>query len=373
MARKMNHLERASAALADEDADRLTVYPIACGVSRRLIGNGKTTYREWCQSPEKFAEGFVAAQKAFDLDFSIGLMDLSVIAGDFGAGVRFDEENTPFVDKPLIKNLEDYDRLEEPDPEKGRTNVIIEGSRLVAERLGNEVITSAFLEGPLLVLSQSAGAEKLFFDSFEELDTVKRALRTITEYEKKIVRRLGATGTNAICWDYLWANYSCLDDAEYGDLEGDVFAPELNEETRRNGMAVAIHNCADLPHLDTQVKKFRPSIYSMAYYPLIEGSKTASQVIDGGYADNTLIAGNLDPQLFERGTVQQVDEATRALCQEAKTALCRRGLRSRYCIASGCEVPPTTTCRLENIKAVSDAVKRYGTLGERSQGSGRTV
>ena len=90
----------------------------------------------------------------------------------------------------------------------------------------------------------------------------------------------------------------------------------------------------------------------------------ASQVIEEGYADETLVAGNLDPQLFEQGTVQQVETATKALCQEVKTALCKRGLKSRYCIASGCEVPPSTTCRLENIKAVSDAVKKYGTIGD---------
>ncbi|WP_400208924.1 uroporphyrinogen decarboxylase family protein [Methanomethylophilus alvi] len=364
MVKNLNHLERAAAALADEEVDRLATYPIACGVSRRLIGDGSVTYREWCQDPEKYAEGFVAAQKAFDLDFSIGLMDLSVLAGDLGSHVRFDEENTPFVDKPLIKTLEDYEKLEIPDITKGRTNVIIKGSELVAKRLGDEVITSAFVEGPLLVLSQSAGAEKLFFDSYEEPETVKKALRTITEYDRQVVEALGKTGTKAICWDYLWANYSCLDDKEYGELEGDVFAPSLNEETRKDGMAVAVHNCADLPHLDTQIRKFKPAIYSMAYYPLIEGSKTASQVIEEGYADETLVAGNLDPQIFEQGTVQQVETATKALCQEVKTALCKRGLKSRYCIASGCEVPPSTTCRLENIKAVSDAVKKYGTIGD---------
>lgn len=68
MVKNLNHLERAAAALADEEADRLATYPIACGVSRRLIGDGSVTYREWCQDPEKYAEGFVAAQKAFDLD-----------------------------------------------------------------------------------------------------------------------------------------------------------------------------------------------------------------------------------------------------------------------------------------------------------------
>ena len=360
----MTHTERVSAALAGEKTDRLPIYPIACGVSRRLIGDGSMTYSEWCRDPAKYAAGFVAAQKAYDLDFSIGLMDLSVLAGDLGAHVRFDEQNTPFVDDPVIKSMEDYEKLEIPDITKGRTGTLIEGTRLAAEALGKDVVHSAFLEGPLLTLTQAGGAERVFYDALLEPETVKKGLRTVTEYCRQVAEAFGNTGTSAICWDYLWGNYSCLGDDEYGNLEGNEFAPLLNRTTRDNGMALAIHNCADLPHLDTQIKGFRPDIYSMAYYPLIEGSKTAAEVIDAGYADECLIAGNIDPQLFEQGSAQQMDSAVRELCQEAKTALCRRGLNSRYTIASGCEVPPTDTCKLENIAAFSDAAKRYGAFGE---------
>ncbi len=55
-----------------------------------------------------------------------------------------------------------------------------------------------------------------------------------------------------------------------------------------------------------------------------------------------------------------MQKTTMNLCQEVKTALCARGLHSRYCIASGCEVPPAVTTRLENIKECVDTVKQYG-------------
>ena len=362
MVKELSHLERVQAALADEPVDRLPVYPIACGVSRQLLDGGNMTYEQWARSAENYANGFEQVHKKFDLDFAIGLMDLSVVANDLGSHVRFDENHTPSVDVPFINNMEDYDRLEFPEVNNGRIGTIIRGSELMAKTLGKEVVTSAFLEGPLLVLTQSATAEKVFLDYIYEPDTVKRALRNITDYEKGIVEAVGNTGVSAICWDYLWANYSVLDDSEYGSLEGDVFARELNSATKDNGMAVAIHNCADLPHLDTQIKSFKPSIYSMAYYPLIEGSLSASQVIGQGYADETLVAGNLDPQAFEQYTLEQVEESTKSLAQEVKTALCERGLNSRYVLASGCEVPPTKTCRLENIDTFVRAAKQYGSF-----------
>lgn len=361
MTKEMTHVERAAAALADEKVDRLPTYPIACGVTRRLLGDGNVTYRQWASDAETYSEGFLAGQKRFDLDFAIGLMDLSVIASDFGAGVRFDEENTPAVNKHIIHSLEDYENLTAPESvHSGRTGTIIDGTAGIAKKLNGQVVTSAFLEGPLLTLSQSAGAERLFLDAFDDPGAVHKALETITDFTSDIVKAVGETGINAICWDYLWGNYSCLGDPEYLDLEGSKYAPRLNRDTLDNGMAVAIHNCADLPHLDTQVKKFKPSIYSMAYYPTIEGSPSPVQAIENGYADDTLLAGAIEPQLFVTASQAEISKTTRDLIHDVKTALCERGLNSRYVIASGCEVPPSLSTRLENIDAVSQTVKQYG-------------
>ena len=353
MADKMTHMERGLAALAGEEVDRLTAYPIACGICRKLLP-GNVTYQEWANDPKLFGQAFVAGQKYFDFDFAIGLMDLSVMAGDLGAHVRMDEENTPFVDKHIVNSIEDYEKLEAPDIRKGRSGVLIEGTKYFADQLKGECITAGFLEGPLLALSQSAGAERMFMDMF----TQPSAIHT-TAYDEDMIRAFGKTGVNGLCWDYLWANYSCLGDAEYKEFERD-YADKLNDLVKEEGMAVCIHNCADLPHLDTQILHYKPAIYSMAYYPLIPGSPKASEVIEKGYADHCLVAGQIDPQLFIRGTTEKITKVTQDLCQEVKTSLCKRGLKSQYCISSGCEVPPDCNTKMDNIKAVVEATKIYG-------------
>ena len=358
MADKMTHMERGLAALSNEPVDRLTVYPIACGVCRKLLP-GNVTYQQWANDPKLFGEAFVAGQKYFDFDFAIGLMDLSVMAGDLGALVRMDEENTPFVDEHIIHDVEDYEKLEAPDIKKGRSNVLLEGTKYFNERLTGQVITAGFLEGPLLALSQTAGAERMFMDMFTSPSAVHKALETTSAYDEEMIKGFAKTGVNGLCWDYLWANYSCLGDAEYTEFEMN-YADKLNKMVVDNGMAMCIHNCADLPHLDTQISHYKPAIYSMAYYPLIPGSPTPSEVIEKGYADNCLVAGVIDPQLFIRGTEEKITKVTADLCQEVKTALCQRGLKSKYCIASGCEVPPDVGTKMENIKAVVEATKQYG-------------
>jgi uroporphyrinogen decarboxylase len=151
----MSHIERAMASITNQPVDRLSVYPIACGVNRKLLST-PTTYSEWASDPRKFAEAAIAGYKYFDWDWYFGLMDLSVMAADVGAGVRFDEQNTPFVTDPLVKNPEDYEKIKVPDVKKGRCGVIIEGTKIFAERLGKDIITSGFIEGPLLALTQPA-------------------------------------------------------------------------------------------------------------------------------------------------------------------------------------------------------------------------
>jgi len=79
-----------------------------------------------------------------------------------------------------------------------------------------------------------------------------------------------------------------------------------------------------------------------------------------GYSDNCLMAGNIDPQAFVRWSPEKIEKATINLLQEVKTALCARGLHSRYVVASGCEVPPSLTTKMENIKMVVDTTKKYG-------------
>jgi uroporphyrinogen-III decarboxylase len=107
-------------------------------------------------------------------------------------------------------------------------------------------------------------------DMYNNRSAVHKALTTITEYDKEMIKGMAGAKPAGLVWDYLWGSYSCLGDQEYDEFEGQYkYAGSLNEMTAKEGMAFCVHNCADLPHLDTQIKKMKPAIYSMAYYPLI--------------------------------------------------------------------------------------------------------
>ncbi len=74
------------------------------------------------------------------------------------------------------------------------------------------------------------------------------------------------------------------------------------------------------------------------------------------------MAGNIDPQGFVRWAPEKMQRVTMNLCKEVVSALKERGLGGRYVTASGCEVPPALSTKLENIKMCVDTTKQYGTF-----------
>lgn len=362
MVAEMTPYERAVATLNNEKVDELPAYPLACGLQRRLLPNQPVTYKTWATDAKLCAQSFVEGYNKWKFPFTVTLEDLSVTAHDLGANVRLDAENTPFVDGHIIHSMEDYEKIQCPDVTKGRTGHLIEMNSLVAPQLKDKSFTIAFLEGPLLTLSQATGAERLFMDMFTDPAPIHKALEQTTRMCCDAVAKIGETGVQGMCWDYLWANYSVLGDTEYGEFEGNKYAKATNEATRKAGLGLGIHNCSDMPHLDTQIKQFGVDVYSLAYYPLVPECPTMTQVIEDGYADKCTIFGNLDPQIFMRSSYDEVVTKTKDLCQEMKTAMCKRGLNSHMVVASGCEVPPDLECRIDNITAVMEATHQYGRM-----------
>ena len=361
MVAPMTPYERAVAAIQNEPVDELASSPLALALCRRLMPQ-KVTYKEWATNPTLCAESFAKGVEHWKFPYTVTLIDLSITASTLGAHVRMDTENTPFVDDHIIHDMEDYDKIVCPDITKGRTGDLIEMNKELAPMIKGKSFNIAFLEGPLLTLTQAGGAERVFMDMFSDPAPVHKALGETTKLCLETCEKIAETGAEGFCWDYLWGNYSCLGDPEYAEFEGDKYAKVCNDKVRELGMGLGIHNCADLPHLDTQVKKFGVDMYSMAYYPLIPGSPTAAEVIEQGYGDKCLMMGNIDPQLFVRASTEQITKVTADLCQEVKTALCKKGLNSRYCISSGCEVPPDLETKLENVDAVMAAVHEYGKM-----------
>lgn len=359
-AAKMSHKDRVFGALGDKKIDRLPVYPLACGVTRKLV---PCTYKEYATVPEKFAASVEAAVKYLDVDTFVGLTDLSITSTDIGSGVQIPEEDTPSA----VNHLRDYEDIEIPEVTKGtRIYSHIQASKLASEKLHKEELNApfvAFHEGPLLTLTQAMGADRVLYDMKSNPATVHKALDKITGFVNEISTAFFDEGAaDAICVDNLWSNNTIMSADQYWEFDGKYVYDKQLPVFKKYNAPYVIHNCADAVHFDIQIRKFGTAMYSYAYYEKKrdKGSKNYADLIPE-YSDICCMMGEIDPIQFmnnDAATFQNIKNDTAKLMDSVLKTLKDNGRQSKYVLATGCEVPPEGS--LLAVKTMVDTVKEIG-------------
>ncbi len=354
----MNKKERFVSAFQDKKVDRLPVAPLICGLSRKFV---PCTYADYSTKAESYADSAVAGTKYFNIDNFVGLTDLCVVAGDFGAEIRVPEEDTPAA----IGHLEDYETMEVPEIKEGtRAYNLIQGNKLATEKATKEInapITALF-EGPMVALTQIMGATRVLSDLKTNPDVVLKGLEKTTEYCKEMTKMMFEEAQpDNLCLVTLWTNNIILGSDEYMKTEGkilqDVFAPLYKEYD----MPMVIHNCADAPHWDL-INKWDTKYYSYTYYPdeAEKGSKDHKYLIEN-FGKDVMFGGEVSPIGFMDNSPENIEKIrndTIALQESVLNTLKENGMQSKYVIATGCEVPPRGPC--DTVTAQSYTVAETG-------------
>ncbi len=340
----MTKKERFVSAFQDKKVDRLPVAPLICGLSRKFV---PCTYADYSTKAEMYAASAVAGTKYFNIDNFVGLTDLCVVAGDFGATIRIPDEDTPAA----TGHLEDYEAMEVPEIKEGtRAYNLIQGNKLATEKATKEInapITALF-EGPMVALTQIMGATRVLSDLKTNPDVVLKGLEKTTEYCKEMTKMMFEEAQpDNLCLATLWTNNVILGADEYMKTEGkimqDVFAPLYKEYD----MPMVVHNCADAPHWDL-ISKWDTKYYSYTYYPeqVNKGSKDHKYLIEN-YGKDVMFAGEVSPIAFIDNSPENLEKIrndTIALQESVLNTLKENGMQSKYVIATGCEVPPRGPC-----------------------------
>ena len=72
---EMTALERVALTLQHKEADRVPVYPLLNGISRKLVN---ASYKDWALNADITAEAYCKVTEQFGLDSIVTLTDLSV-------------------------------------------------------------------------------------------------------------------------------------------------------------------------------------------------------------------------------------------------------------------------------------------------------
>lgn len=341
-------LERVVDALSFRESDRVPAGPLVCGAARRVYG---ITYDKWAKKPELNARSRLQAQKLLGFDGHLLLTDLSVECAAWGQTVDFPMESTPITKAlkgdPLIKTVEDYEKLEWVDARKAnRMKESIQVAQIVAKECGKEVAIMGFVYGPAGTLSMMRTLEMMSLDLKRNPSAVKKALKVINDVLLDYMVAQIEAGVHAIVLDVLFASRFIWSRPVYDEFEGE-FCVKLSDECHKRNVPVILHNCGNSTYFDTMYKWYKPAGISFHYLP--DGISSLQELKEKWGSKFSLLGMGNCPNLYT-GTEEDVYKEGK----EQIEALAKGG-GFLYC--SGCEFPPNAS--LMNAKAMVDVCKMY--------------
>jgi uroporphyrinogen decarboxylase len=341
----MNGLERVVSALTFTEGDYVPAGPLVCGASRRVYG---ITYDKWAKNGTTAAKCCIQAQKLLGFDGFLGLIDLSVECAGFGQAVEFPIESTPISKalkgEPLIKTVEDYEKLEWYDPRKAdRTSQELKWCEHIVKEKGKECAVLGFVYGPAGTLSMMRTLEKMSVDVKKYPSAVKKAIKTINDMLLDYTIAVLETGVHAVVLDVLYASKMIWSRGVYDEFEGE-YCTKLADEIRKHNALVVLHNCGFGTYFDTMDKWYKPNAISFHYLP---DGVTSLEDLKEKWGKKFTLMGMIDcPNTLYMGTPEDVK-------RESKKQIEALGKGGGFVLCSGCEFPPNAS--LLNARAMVEA------------------
>jgi uroporphyrinogen decarboxylase len=342
----MNSLERATKVLRGEVPDRVPValhcYLMAC----RMHGG---RFDEILRDGAMMAEAQLGLWKEFGHDVIMLEIGVCAAAESLGASIRYISNGPPHVEELLIKNLDDLEKLQVPDPERTfPLNELLRTTRLVQrETKGQVMINGRSDQGPIALALALTGPER-FLTMLMDSDC-EAWCRKLLELCSRVNIAIGEAQLRA------GAHSSTI-----GLAGASLISPRLFERfelpgakayctalKRRGGFAF-VHACGHellmLEHL------IATGADCLELDPETDPAK-CKRVVQG----RTSVLGMIDPtQVMRFGTPATVSE-------HAAKILAKMGPHGGFLIGPGCALPADTP--KENLAALMECVHRRGIYG----------
>jgi uroporphyrinogen decarboxylase len=343
----MKPIERVALTLQHKEADRVPVYPLLNGISRRIVD---ADYKTWATKSEVTAEAYIKVTEQFGLDVIVTLTDLSVEAADFGQKLVYPENEAahPDFSDRRIKAVEEYSLVRRLNPtEAPRMSEHIKLCDILVKAKGHEVPIVAFVFGPLGILGMLRGEQELFIDILEEPEAIQAPLEAITETLIDYVDALMDTGVHAIMLDTLFASQSIMSKKMWMETEGPL-VKRIAEHIHARGCMVMIHNCGNGIYFDVQIETMKPEAISFLHIP---DDCTSLEDIKSKYGDKTTLIGNISPTWIINASTGEIE----AECKKVIDAFKKDG---GFILATGCEYPANASFDAANT--MLRVAKEYG-------------
>ena len=335
----MNGYERLLATIRGQAADRTPVAPQLFGHAAHLCN---VSLRDYGQSGALMADCQLRMQAHYRSDAVFAFMDFCVESEALGSRVRFYDTQYPEIVDYVLPAQAAADALRLPDPmADGRLPEMLRGIAALRAGLGDRVLLTGCLLGPMTLAAQLYGIENALFLAADMPERYETALDFATACAIRYGQAQLAAGAHLVAVFDPAASPAVVPPAFFRQL----LLPRLQRllaALRRAGALATWLNIAG------------PTAPILASYPAA-GADIATFDYEVSVAEacrllpDTCLVGNLKALDFLDAHPERTTLAARQLVDA-----CRE--RGRFILSSGCETPPESApANIAALLAACDA------------------
>ncbi len=342
----MDSVERVTKVLRGELPDRVPV-GLHCYLMACQMQGGR--FDEILRDGEEMAEAQLKAWRTFGHDVIMLENGVCAEAEALGCVIRYTIDGPPHVEEPLIKELDDIERLRVPDPERVfPLTELLKTTRIVKQETGGKVfINGRSDQGPIALACALTGPERFLTMLMDpELENwcqklvafCSRVNVTLGEAQRRAgadSSTIGLAGTSLI-------SPALFDAFELAGAQ--AFCAVL----KRSGGFAFVHACGDETHLLGNLLATGADCLELD--PGTDAA-TCKRSVNG----RASVLGMIDPvQVMRLGTPE-------AVRQQARRMLAMMAPGGGFIIGPGCALPADTP--EANVQALMECVRSEGTYG----------
>lgn len=268
------------------------------------------------------------------------IMDLTVEAEAFGAGILFTENEVPNIIGRLVSDFTSVEALQVPSLSAGRVPEYLKANELAARHITDRPIFGGCI-GPFSLAGRLFDMSEMMMALYIEPDTIKLLLEKCTRFITGYIRAIKATGVNGIIIAEPAAGLISNEDCS---IYSSTYITRIVEELQNDNFMIVLHNCGNTGHCTAAMVETGAA--GLHFGNKIDMVQTLKEC-----PDDVLVMGNIDPVgILKMETPEQVKATTADLLQ-------RTAAWKNYVLSTGCDVPPHIP--IVNIKAFYEALREY--------------
>ena len=336
----MNGYQRVMKALRMEPADRVAIIPELIQHNLEVAGE---THGAYSSDPKVMTNVILEGLKAYETDAVYVSSDNYLIVEAMGGTVKLPHDDPPVLLKTAADCIEDAVNLEPLEVTKGRIPVILEATRLLREKLGDEIFVKTCIDSaPFSAAAALLGPQEFMINLIDEPELCHEFLEICTESVIRYGLAAAQAGAHGLAFGdsaSVLINRNMYEEFALPYARRAIAA--LREKT---GLPVFYHVCGNTRHiLDLMVETGADCIEIDSMVPMALAREVA--------AGRCAVEGNVSTiEAFYQGTAEDVT-------REANAIIDLFGNRGGLILSSACEIPRHT--KRENVRALTDAAWNY--------------